>query len=99
MNRQRNLLVAYDVNTELPSGRRRLRLIAQICCGFGVRVQKSVFECRITDGQVSRMIALLQGAMNEELDSLRIYRLPEGRRGQVSLGVEKQLDLDGLLIV
>lgn len=39
------ILVAYDVNTETPAGRRRLRRIAKICCDYGQRVQNSVFEC------------------------------------------------------
>ncbi|MGH7904018.1 MAG: CRISPR-associated endonuclease Cas2 [Candidatus Dormibacteraceae bacterium] len=99
MNRRRLVLVAYDVNTETPAGRRRLRLVAQICCGFGVRVQKSVFECLITEGQISRMTVLLRNAMDETVDSLRLYRLTDDRRGCVAFGVDCQLDLEGLLIV
>lgn len=41
------VIVAYDVNTEKLSGRRRLRRIALACKDFGLRVQKSVFECRV----------------------------------------------------
>ncbi len=99
MNRRRFVLVAYDVSTETPSGRRRLRLVAQICCAFGVRVQKSVFECRITDGQISRMTVLLRSAMDESVDSLRLYQLPDDRRGCLAFGVDCQLDLEGLLLV
>ena len=45
------LLVTYDVNTTTPEGRRRLRKVAKLCEGYGLRVQKSVFEvvCNDTD--------------------------------------------------
>src|SRR6266702_8868343 len=43
------LLVTYDVNTTTPEGRRRLRQVAQLCEGYGLRVQKSVFEIVCTE--------------------------------------------------
>ena len=39
------VLVTYDVNTETPEGRRRLRQVAKECVNYGQRVQNSVFEC------------------------------------------------------
>ena len=45
------VLVAYDVNTTTPEGERRLRRVAQVCLNFGQRVQKSVFECSVTESQ------------------------------------------------
>ena len=39
------VLITYDVNTETPSGAKRLRRIAKACENVGQRVQKSVFEC------------------------------------------------------
>lgn len=41
------VLVTYDVSTVEAAGRRRLRRVARACCDYGVRAQKSVFECRI----------------------------------------------------
>ena len=38
------IVVAYDVNTETPEGRRRLRRVAKVCVNYGQRVQNSVFE-------------------------------------------------------
>ena len=38
------ILVCYDVSTETPQGRRRLRRVAKACEAVGQRVQKSVFE-------------------------------------------------------
>ena len=39
------VLITYDVNTEAPAGRKRLRQIARQCVNYGQRVQNSVFEC------------------------------------------------------
>lgn len=49
------VLVTYDVNTEKAAGRRRLRRVAKICEGYGTRVQKSVFECTLSDVNYERM--------------------------------------------
>lgn len=38
------VVVAYDVNTESPEGKRRLRNVAKTCMKYGQRVQNSVFE-------------------------------------------------------
>lgn len=32
------VVVAYDVSTETPEGKRRLRLVAKICMKYGQRV-------------------------------------------------------------
>ena len=41
------ILVTYDVSTVQKAGQRRLRRVAQACEDYGVRVQKSVFECQV----------------------------------------------------
>jgi CRISPR-associated protein Cas2 len=73
------ILVAYDVSTETTAGRRRLRKVAQICLGFGQRVQNSVFECRVTEAQLEELEARLLDVIVEAEDRLRIYRLPGNR--------------------
>lgn len=73
------LLVAYDVSTETAAGRVRLRKVAKICEGFGQRVQKSVFECVVSDAQFAQLEHRLGGVIDQEADSLRIYRLREPR--------------------
>ncbi len=45
------VLVTYDVSTETPAGRRRLRRVANACKDFGQRVQLSVFECDVAPAQ------------------------------------------------
>ena len=45
------VLITYDVNTETPAGRRRLRKVAKRCVDHGQRVQNSVFECLLDAAQ------------------------------------------------
>ena len=45
------ILVTYDVNTETPAGRTRLRKVAKCCVRHGQRVQNSVFECVLDEAQ------------------------------------------------
>ena len=73
------VVVAYDVTTETAAGRSRLRRVAGVCEGFGQRVQKSVFECTLTDAQLEVMIDRLVHEISIAEDSLRIYRLREPR--------------------
>jgi len=63
-------LVAYDVAND----RRRLRL-AKALKDFGRRVQYSVFECHLDPAQLDRLRGRLQRLVDEEHDSIRIYRL------------------------
>ncbi len=75
------LLVVYDVSTETSIGRARLRRVAKICEAYGQRVQKSVFECVLAPEQVELLQNDLEGAIDKQEDSIRIYRLrePHGR--------------------
>lgn len=38
------VLITYDVNTETPQGRKRLRQVAKQCKNYGQRVQNSVLN-------------------------------------------------------
>ena len=69
------VLIAYDVNTEDPAGRRRLRQIARQCVNYGQRVQNSVFECLLDPAQCKLLQAKLLTIMDPEKDSLRFYYL------------------------
>lgn len=87
-------LVAYDVATETVEGRRRLRRVAKVCEAYGQRVQRSVFECVVNQGQleVLKHRLLLEMDLNE--DSLRIYRLREPHeRFLYAAGVRPNFDL------
>lgn len=94
------LLVTYDVNTETKEGRKRLRAVAKICEGVGQRVQKSVFECRVTAAQLEELEARLVAVIDEREDRLRLYRLPPDRERHVRVyGVPLEHDIRDPLVV
>jgi CRISPR-associated protein Cas2 len=70
-----DLLVTYDVNTTTPDGERRLRRVARVCEGYGLRVQKSVFEVVCTDVQRAHLEHALLSIIDATTDSIRIYPL------------------------
>ena len=93
------LLVAYDVATDTKEGRRRLRRVANLCVAHGQRVQKSVFECVLTDVQVERFVYRLLREIEPSQDSLRIYRLREPRAQYTQVfGQTPGVDFEGTLI-
>jgi CRISPR-associated protein Cas2 len=93
------MLVTYDVNTETPAGRRRLRRVARACLDYGQRVQHSVFECEVDPAQWTALRARLIGEIDVACDSLRFYRLgADGRRRVEHAGAKPVLDLDGPLV-
>ena len=69
------VLITYDVNTEDPSGRKRLRKVAKTCINYGQRVQNSVFECTIDPAQFVKVKSQLDGIIDHQKDSLRFYLL------------------------
>ena len=88
------VLVAYDVATDGPEGRRRLRRVAKVCEAFGQRVQKSVFECVLSAADLEQLLFRLQKEIDLEQDSLRIYRLHEPRERYVQvIGCKPDYDI------
>jgi CRISPR-associated protein Cas2 len=72
------LLVTYDVNTVTPEGRRRLRQVAKVCEGFGLRVQKSVFEVVCAKADLLILMDRIGRIIDREQDSIRVYRMQQG---------------------
>ncbi len=70
-----DVLVTYDVGLKDPDDQRRLREVAKACEAFGVRVQQSVFECRVSQASLAQLIVDLETIIDPERDSIRIYRL------------------------
>jgi CRISPR-associated protein Cas2 len=94
------VLVTYDVNTETPAGRKRLRRVAKACKNCGQRVQFSVFECLLDPAQWSAMRARLIGEIDEDLDSLRFYFLGSNWQRRVEhVGAKPSYDPEGPLII
>lgn len=69
------VLITYDVNTETPAGRKRLRKVAKRCVDHGQRVQNSVFECLLDSAQCRMLQHKLVQIMDQDRDSLRFYYL------------------------
>lgn len=78
-------LVAYDVDTTTPAGAQRLRRVAKVCEGSGIRVQKSVFEVVCTRSHFPMLRQRLLDQIDRQLDSIRIYQLHEGTLAAVDL--------------
>ena len=92
--------MAYDVATETRAGQRRLRRVAIVCLGYGQRVQKSVFECRVTEAQLEELEDRLRREIDEGEDRLRIYRLAGPRERYVrAFGVAPPNDFREPLVV
>ncbi len=68
--RKRLVLVTYDVT----DNKRRNKLFKALK-GFGIPVQKSVFECMLDDEAYTKLIRKAPHFINTGVDSLRIYRL------------------------
>lgn len=95
-----NILITYDVSTETAVGRKRLRKVALACLDFGQRVQKSVFECSVTEMQYEEVMRRLLGIIEETEDSLRVYRLIEPKEKYVQVyGVNTAVDFEEPLVL
>lgn len=94
------MLVTYDVNTETPAGRRRLRRVAKACENYGQRVQNSVFECLLEPAQWTNLRDRLLQEADLELDSLRFYSLGANWKRRVEhVGAKPTYDPEGPLVV
>jgi len=67
------VLITYDVSTETPAGRKRLRQVAKACQDYGQRVQNSVFECVVDASQLLKVKDRLVKLIDQDTDSLRFY--------------------------
>ncbi len=93
-------LISYDVSTESPAGRRRLRRVAKLCEDYGTRVQNSVFECVLEYADFIRLKQQLSDIIEAEEDSLRFYPLGKhGRDKVIHVGVVRGIDVESPLIL
>ena len=94
------ILVTYDINITNPEGQRRLRRVAKHCVNYGVRVQNSVFECRVDTTQYTRLKHALLSEMDPKSDSIRFYRLGDNAGSKVEhFGVERGINVEEPLIL
>ena len=93
-------LIAYDVSTIDRAGQKRLRRVARACQDFGVRVQKSLFECKVGKTEWAVLRERLLAEIDNEHDSLRIYHLDEDTGKETEHhGISKPVDLSSPLVL
>lgn len=94
------VIVCYDVNTETPAGRRRLRRVAKSCEGRGQRVQRSAFECQLDLAGLESPERRLLDIIDLEQDCLRLYRMADTKGCEVrEHGRFRATDFDGPRVV
>jgi CRISPR-associated protein Cas2 len=94
------VLITYDVNTQTPSGVRRLRQVAKQCVNYGQRVQNSVFECVLDSAKCREVQNKLEKIIDKNTDSLRFYYLGNNYKSKVEhIGAKDSFDVEGPLII
>ena len=93
------VLITYDVNTQTPDGKKRLRRVAKQCVNYGQRVQNSVFECMLDAAQCKMVQHKLEQLIDPQLDSLRFYFLGNRYKTKVEhIGTKPSFDVTDPLI-
>ncbi|PRR82658.1 CRISPR-associated endonuclease Cas2 [Clostridium vincentii] len=94
------VLITYDVNTQTPLGRKRLRQVAKQCINYGQRVQNSVFECVLDAAKCREIQYKLEQIIDKDKDSLRFYYLGNNYKSKVvHIGTKDSIDVEGTLII
>ncbi len=63
-----NVIVSYDIHDS-----KRLQRVGKLMKDYGERVLYSVFECRLTHGQFTKMKTLIDETIDHVEDSVRFY--------------------------
>jgi CRISPR-associated protein Cas2 len=93
------VLVTYDVRTDTPQGRARLRKVAKQCVNFGQRVQDSVFECLVEPAQFTELRHRIERIIDVGEDSVRFYFLGANWQNRVEhIGAKDTYDPEGPLL-
>lgn len=88
-------LVCYDITNP-----KRLHKIAKICEGYGIRLQKSCFQCDTDTGMLKQLISDIYEVMNKETDSLLVYTFCDDCvRQSITDGPNKIIDPDGCIFL
>ncbi len=83
----------YVISYDVVDNKKRYK-IAKLLEGKGSRVQKSVFECYLTDKEVIKLHKEMMKKINPETDSIRIYLLCKRCKSAISIlgnGVPQEL--------
>jgi len=64
------IIVAYDI-----ADPKRLGLVARLCADYGLRVQYSIFECRLNQKDFNRFWEDLKAIIEPEFDRVVAYKV------------------------
>lgn len=80
--------VVYDITCDKERGK-----VDKILKGFGFRIQKSVFECRLTKRGKEDLISKLE-KLDIQTGFVKVYRLEYTSRNEI-IGKKEAQDIDG----
>ena len=88
-------IIAYDIVDT-----RKRNKVAEILKDYGIRVQKSVFECHLNNADLNRLTQKLSETIDKKTDSILVYYLCEACVKQMHfLGVQPvRIEKDFLLL-
>ena len=64
------LLIAYDI-----ANHKRLYRVARVMKDYGARVQRSVFECRISEKELAALLGRVKLILRKREDRIHIYHM------------------------
>ncbi len=77
------LVIVYDINVE------RVNKVHKFLKSFLHWQQNSVFEGKVTKSQYNEIISTLKELVDEDEDSVIIYKFPQKYLDKMVLGIEK----------
>ena len=87
-------IVAYDITSN-----RRLRRVARICEDFGIRIEKSVFECELGQGEFEEFWSRLDRTIADG-DSAIDYPIPDFYRSRIrTLGASRRSGPSSVIVI
>lgn len=83
-------LICYDIVSD-----RRRNKVSKLLEAYGLRVQKSVFECVLDEKQHEQLLQRLLKLLNKRQDQIRFYPLSANCRCKVVvLGMQPEFAVD-----
>ena len=86
------IVVIYDII----DSKRRYR-VNKLLGGYGYRVQRSAFECRLNNSKYQKMVKRLEKLINQQ-DLLRVYRLANNTEVRVWGSIPETFEEDVLIL-
>ncbi len=84
MPQQRNYVICYDIVED-----RKRNRASETLKDYGIRVQKSVFECRLDAVALTTLIKRLRKIIDKDTDSILVYLQCETcHREKTSIGIK-----------